>query len=71
MMRWLGAQDRGHWSSIRAVGLRLNPNAFQMTLDDFLAESDASAVAKLAEGQVLARFTGDTVVASALCPTPP
>ena len=60
MIRWLGADDLAQWREIRAEGLRLNPTAFLTTLDEFLAESDASVLAKLSKGNVLGAFESDT-----------
>lgn len=65
MMRWLSADDLAQWRDIRAEGLRLSPTAFLTTLEEFLAESDASVQAKLSECQVLGAFRGDTLLAVA------
>lgn len=62
MIRWLGADDLAQWREIRAEGLRLNPSAFLTTLDEFLAESDASVQAKLSKGNVLGAFEGDVLM---------
>lgn len=61
-MRWLGAADLAAWRDIRAESLRLCPTAFLTTLDEFLAESDASVEASLAKGRVLGAFEGDALV---------
>ncbi|PTX54175.1 GNAT family acetyltransferase [Litoreibacter ponti] len=63
MIRWLGAEDLAAWRDIRAEGLRLCPSAFLTTLDEFLAESDASVAAKLAKGQVLGGFVDGALMA--------
>lgn len=64
-MRWLGAADLAQWRDIRSEGLRLTPTAFLTTLEEFLAESDASVAAKLAKGQVLGAFEGQRLQAVA------
>lgn len=65
MIRWLGADDLAQWRDIRAESLRLNPTAFLTTLDEFLAESDEAVAAKLARGQILAAFDGQSITAVA------
>ena len=62
MIRWLGADDLAQWREVRSEGIRLNPTAFLTTLDEFLAESDASVLAKLSKGHLLGAFESDRLM---------
>lgn len=54
--RWLGENDLAQWRVLRSEALRLYPEAFLTTLEDFQNQSDESVASLLGKGTLLGAF---------------
>jgi ribosomal protein S18 acetylase RimI-like enzyme len=60
--RWLSSADLAAWRSLRSEALRLFPEAFLTSLQDFENQSDDSVSTMLDQGNMLGLFQGENLI---------